>query len=208
MSEATVPSPTDAPAVPSPTLTVTVGSASVTVEVADTAKEGENFYKRHGALTLPLDAEGRCDPAQVEGALASLTVLLTRVESVVAQAWLAKQTSLRAERQRQRMVARLTTALQSICVPPADAETVLQEFLGGIPATPAEMQVTLAKVVAFRASGARPEGWRWKVPVAPKKPVPIVRRPAAAPARGPQAPAPAANPVERTPAQAQTARPA
>lgn len=106
------------------------------------------------------------------------------------------------------MVARLTTALQSICVPPADAKTVLQEFLGGIPATPEDVQVTLAKVAAFRASGARPDGWRWKVPVAPKKPVPVMRRPAAAPARGPQAPAPAANPVEKTPAQAQTARPA
>jgi len=55
MSEDTVLTPGETAPAAKPNLTVTVGGASVTVEVADTAKEGENFCKRHMALTLPVN---------------------------------------------------------------------------------------------------------------------------------------------------------
>lgn len=164
-----------------PALTVTVGSASVTVDVGNTIKEGDNYYRLQGALTLPLDAAGHYDPAQMEGALASMTVMATQVEAVVAQAWLAKQASLRAERQRWQMLAKLTAELQGLCVPPADSTAALLEFFGGIPATADELRIALAKITAWRTTAERPEGWRWKVPVASKKPAlpaPQTSRPA------------------------------
>jgi hypothetical protein len=155
----------------SPTLTYKISEAHLQVEVSATHREGDDYYKVGGALELPLDAAGRYDVAQLEGALASFTVIAARLEGMVSQAWMVKQQTLRAERARAALTARLKTAMQSICVPAADMQAALLEFFGGVPVTPADCELTLAKIAAMRAAAKRPEGWRWQMPVRPGKKV-------------------------------------
>jgi len=151
----------------SPTLTLKVNEARLQVEVSQTVKEGDDYYKLGGTLELPLDTAGRYDVAQLEGALVSLTVVTARLNSVISQAWQIKQRALRAERQQ--LTAKLATALQGIGVPSAEMQAVLVEFFGGLPASPVELQTTLAKITAMRNTTERPQGWRWRVPVLPHK---------------------------------------
>jgi hypothetical protein len=106
---------------------------------------------------------------QLEGALASFTVVSARLTGLISQAWQVKQRALRAERQRQQLTAKLAAALQGIGVPTADMEAVLVEFFGGLPASPMEVQTTLGKIIAMRNTAERPSGWRWRVPVPARK---------------------------------------
>jgi len=154
---------------PAPMLTLKVSEARLQVEVSQTVKEGDDYYKLGGTLELPLDTAGRYEVAQLEGALAALTVVTARLNGLISQAWQIKQRALRAERQRQQLTAKLATALQGIGVPSADMEAVLVEFFGGLPASPLEVQTTLAKIIAMRNTTERPSGWRWRVPVPPRK---------------------------------------
>ncbi len=157
-------SPLPGPVSTAPLLTIKVSEARLQAEVSQTVKEGDDYYKLGGTLELPLDAAGRYDVAQLEGALASFTVVTARLTGLVSQAWQVKQRALRAERQRQQLTAKLAAALQSIGVPVADMEAVLVEFFGGLPASPLEVQTSLAKIIAMRTSAERPSGWRWRVP--------------------------------------------
>ncbi len=157
-------SPLPGPVSSAPLLTIKVSEARLQAEVSQTVKEGDDYYKLGGTLELSLDAAGRYDVAQLEGALASFTVVTARLTGLVSQAWQVKQRALRAERQRQQLTAKLAAALQSIGVPTADMEAVLVEFFGGLPASPLEVQTTLAKIIAMRNTTERPPGWRWRVP--------------------------------------------
>jgi hypothetical protein len=160
-AEAEVTLPGEAPSGPAPT--------PVAVAAPAAALSPTLTYKVGGALELPLDAAGRYDVAQLEGALASFTVIAARLEGMVSQAWMVKQQTLRAERARAALTARLKTAMQSICVPAADMQAALLEFFGGVPVTPADCELTLAKIAAMRAAAERPEGWRWQMPVLPSR---------------------------------------
>ncbi len=152
-----------------PMFTVKVGEASLQVEVSQTVRVGEDYHRMGGALVLPLGPDGRYDAAQLEGALAAFTVVAARLERQVSQAWQIQHQALRAARQRAQMTARLSTALQSLCVPPSEAEAALVEFFGGLSDSPAGLQATLAKIMAMRGIADRPEGWRWRVPAQPSK---------------------------------------
>jgi hypothetical protein len=145
-------------------LTLKVSETRLQVEVSQTVKEGDNYYKLGGTLELPLDAAGRYDVVQLEGALASFTVVTARLTGLISQAWQVKQRTLRAERQRQQLTAKLAAALQALGVPTTDMEAALVEFFGGRPASPVEGQTTLAKVIALHNTAERPAGWRWRVP--------------------------------------------
>ena len=161
--------PAPAPASTAPLLTVKISETRLQAEVSQTVKEGDDYYKLGGTLELPLDATGRYDVAQLEGALASLTVVTARLNGLISQAWQIKQRALRAERQRQQLTAKLAAALQGIGVPTADMEAVLVEFFGGLPASPMEVPTTLGKIIAMRNTTERPSGWRWRVPVLARK---------------------------------------
>ncbi len=156
--------PAPAPASATQLLTVKISEARLQAEVSQTVKEGDDYYKLGGTLELPLDATGRYDVAQLEGALASFTVVTARLTGLISQAWQVKQRALRAERQRQQLTAKLATALQGIGVPTVDMEAVLVEFFGGLPTSPMEVQTTLGKIIAMRNTTERPSGWRWRVP--------------------------------------------
>ncbi len=189
--------PAIAPAVtgaPMPILTIKVSEARLQVEVSQTVKEGDDYYKLGGTLELPLGAGGRYDVAQLEGALASFTVVTARLTGLVSQAWQVRQRALRADRQRQQLTAKLAAALQGVGVPAADMEVALVEFFGGLPSSPVEVQTTLAKIIAMRTTTDRPSGWRWRVPAvgARKSPAPATTNTPSsgsrAPARPPAAP--------------------
>jgi hypothetical protein len=154
---------------PVPMLTLKVSEARLQVEVSQTVKEGDDFHKLGGTLELPLDAAGRYEVAQLEGALATFTVVTARLTGLITQAWHVKQRALRAERQRQQLTAKLAAALQGIGVPTADMEAVLVEFFGGLPASAVEVQTTLGKIIAMRNTTERPSSWRWRVPVPARK---------------------------------------
>jgi hypothetical protein len=160
-----------------PTITYKVSDAHLEVEVAQTHREGEDFYKLGGGLELPLGPDGRYDPAQLEGALAALTVVAARIENVVSQAWLSKRQQLRADRARTALTVKLRDAMQSICVPPAEMEAALLEFFGGMPESHADYQVTLGKIAAMRIGTDRPTGWRWALPAPSRKTVVPAHRP-------------------------------
>jgi hypothetical protein len=171
------PDPTPAAPAPAPTFTYKVSEAHLEVEVTQTHRAGDDFYKLGGSLELPLDPAGRYDVTQLEGAMASLTIVAARIEGMVSQAWLVKQETLRAERARAAMTAQLSAAMQSICVPPTEMQAALVEFFGGVPASPVDCRTTLAKITAMRSAADRPAGWRWGVPTLPKKTVLPARRP-------------------------------
>ncbi len=156
--------PAPEPASTAPLLALKLSEARLQAEVSQTVKEGDDYYKVGGTLELPLDGTGRYDVVQLEGALASFTVVTARLTGLISQAWQVKQRALRAERQRQQLTAKLAAALQSIGVPTADMEAVLVEFFGGLPASPLEVQTALAKIIAMRNTTERPPGWRWRVP--------------------------------------------
>jgi len=218
------PAPSEAPAAPAPetdaeestaaqmlaspvepAFTFRVANARLQAEVSQTLKQGDDFYKFGGTLELPLDESGQCDPAQLEGALASLSVVTQRLTTVVAKSWQAKQQALAFAAQRRQVMNRLTGALQRLCVPPAEAEAALNEFFGGVPTSPVELPITLAKIDALLADRSRPEGWRWVAPPPRQKfvpaphgaarpaPVPAIVKPPVVPAK-PAAAAPQAAP--------------
>ena len=158
------PTPAAPAPAPAPTFTYKVSEAHLEVEVTQTHRAGDDFYKLGGSLELPLDPAGRYDVTQLEGAMASLTIVAARIEGMVSQAWLVKQETLRAERARAAMTAQLSAAMQSICVPPTEMQAALVEFFGGVPASPVDCRTTLAKITAMRSAADRPAGWRWRVP--------------------------------------------